>query len=118
MLSHSFALMITGYQKYLSPYKGFCCAHRVWHGGDSCSEFVRQTLLQEGVLASIPKTRLRFQECKVAAMALSDNSGNKNARRLRRQRRHKDCDSFCATCNVLPDTCSLLDGVDVCGCSL
>jgi len=28
---------ITGYQTYLSPYKGFCCAYRVHTGRKSCS---------------------------------------------------------------------------------
>ncbi len=30
---------ITGYQRYLSPYKGFRCAHRVLHQGESCSQY-------------------------------------------------------------------------------
>jgi putative component of membrane protein insertase Oxa1/YidC/SpoIIIJ protein YidD len=29
---------IEGYQNYISPYNGFCCAHRALHHGASCSE--------------------------------------------------------------------------------
>lgn len=29
------------YQNFISPYKGFSCAHRVVHGGDGCSGFAK-----------------------------------------------------------------------------
>lgn len=35
---------IGGYQRYLSPHKGFVCAHRRLHGGDSCSQYVKTVL--------------------------------------------------------------------------
>jgi len=30
---------IRGYQRWISPYKGFCCALRAHTGGDSCSSY-------------------------------------------------------------------------------
>jgi len=35
------SMLISLYQRYVSPYKGFRCAHRVLHGGDSCSEYIQ-----------------------------------------------------------------------------
>ncbi|WP_366941914.1 membrane protein insertion efficiency factor YidD [uncultured Nostoc sp.] len=35
---------ITAYQKYISPSKGFCCSHRLLHGGDSYSNYVKRML--------------------------------------------------------------------------
>jgi putative component of membrane protein insertase Oxa1/YidC/SpoIIIJ protein YidD len=60
------AMLIGGYQKYLSPHKGFSCAHRVWHRGESCSQYTKRTIVEQGLLEAIPLVRERFQECKVA----------------------------------------------------
>lgn len=60
------ATLIGGYQKYLSPHKGFSCAHRVWHRGESCSEYAKRTIVERGLMDAIPLVRERFQECKVA----------------------------------------------------
>ncbi|MGB6170093.1 MAG: membrane protein insertion efficiency factor YidD, partial [Geitlerinemataceae cyanobacterium] len=40
--------IVRGYQKYLSPHKGFSCAYRKLHGGVSCSEYFRQTIDRYG----------------------------------------------------------------------
>ncbi len=41
----SIIVLIEWYQIYLSPRKGFCCAHRVLHGNDSCSEWVKRLII-------------------------------------------------------------------------
>jgi putative component of membrane protein insertase Oxa1/YidC/SpoIIIJ protein YidD len=64
------ASAIAGYQKHLSPRKGFSCAHRVLHGGESCSQYVKRVILEQGLWAAIPATRSRFAECKVANQVL------------------------------------------------
>lgn len=64
---------IRGYQNYVSPYKGFVCAHRVWHGGLSCSEYARKAIAGEGLLAGLRALRLRFAECRNAARLIRDN---------------------------------------------
>jgi len=123
MLNQSLVLAITGYQKYLSPYKGFCCAHRVWHGDLSCSEYTKQTLLQNGVWRSLPKIRARFQACKAAALALSEQH-NRERDNNRKKWRDKAGD-FCECCNPLelmsPEGCSSFHidcgGVDACACT-
>ena len=40
---------ISGYQRFVSPYKGYRCAHRLHHGGESCSQYVKRELQQQGL---------------------------------------------------------------------
>ncbi len=60
------AMLISGYQKYLSPHKGFSCAHRLWHRGESCSQYTKRAIVERGLIVAIPLVRERFRECKVA----------------------------------------------------
>jgi putative component of membrane protein insertase Oxa1/YidC/SpoIIIJ protein YidD len=64
------ASAIAGYQKHLSPRKGFSCAHRLLHQGESCSQYTKQVILKQGLWAAIPAVRSRFAECKVANQVL------------------------------------------------
>ena len=57
---------ITGYQKHISPHKGFACAHRVLYGGESCSQYFKQVIIQDGFRAALTQSRERFQACKQA----------------------------------------------------
>ena len=59
--------LIRGYQRFLSPYKGYACAHRVKFGGASCSEYGRQVLASEGWRAGLVKLRGRFRACHAAS---------------------------------------------------
>jgi len=62
---------INQYQRYISPRKGFVCAHRVLNGGDSCSEAVKQAALTNGLTGACGMVRRRFRECGEAARLLS-----------------------------------------------
>lgn len=57
---------ITGYQKHISPHKGFACAHRVLYGGESCSQYFKRVIIQNGFRAALIQSRERFQACKQA----------------------------------------------------
>jgi len=125
MLSRSLAFAIAGYQRHLSPYKGFCCAHRVRHGGVSCSEYVKQAVLAEGLWRALPDIRRRFAECKAAALAVRvDNEDKRRKRKQREKQNARDCDvDFCDCCELaglIPDHCSLLEGagagLEACSC--
>jgi putative component of membrane protein insertase Oxa1/YidC/SpoIIIJ protein YidD len=63
---------ITGYQKYLSPHKGFACAHRILYQGESCSQYIKQIAAEEGLKVAFKKSRSRFQECKQANQILRE----------------------------------------------
>lgn len=61
---------ITAYQTYISPHKGFACAHRTLHNGDSCSMYVKQLLGQESLISVMQLSRQRFQDCASASYTL------------------------------------------------
>jgi putative component of membrane protein insertase Oxa1/YidC/SpoIIIJ protein YidD len=64
--------LISGYQRYLSPRKGYSCAHRVAHGGDSCSEYVKNALTDKSLFETTFLARQRFKECNVAYISLKN----------------------------------------------
>jgi putative component of membrane protein insertase Oxa1/YidC/SpoIIIJ protein YidD len=51
------------YQRYVSPHKGFCCAHRACTGGLSCSAYAKFALLELGFLRALPRIRQRLFDC-------------------------------------------------------
>jgi putative component of membrane protein insertase Oxa1/YidC/SpoIIIJ protein YidD len=65
-------LAINGYQKFISPHKGFCCAHRLVNGGRSCSEHIKQLIIKRGLFASIDEIRQRLSDCKSAERYLNE----------------------------------------------
>ncbi|WP_019010742.1 membrane protein insertion efficiency factor YidD [Deinococcus aquatilis] len=61
------ALSVIGfYQRWLSPYKGFRCAHAALYGGESCSAAVARLIGEQGLMGSAPAVRARFQACRGA----------------------------------------------------
>lgn len=70
LLTRAAVACITGYQRHLSPRKGFSCAYRVHTGGESCSQYVKRVLLEEGLVGAPAKTRARFAACQEAHLAL------------------------------------------------
>jgi len=73
---------ISGYQKFISPHKGFSCAHRVLYGSDSCSQYFKRVIAEEGIGVAIANAKGRFQECHDANEILKD-------RRIRHQAKQK-----------------------------
>lgn len=74
MTSHSLAvpadLLIAGYQRYVSPYKGFCCAYRVHTGRASCSTLGRRVIRAHGLFGGLVLLSQRFRRCQSSALAL------------------------------------------------
>ena len=64
--------MISFYQKYISPVKGYSCAYRVLHNDLSCSDFCKNEIRLLGVLKGIKNTFKRFDECKLAALSIKN----------------------------------------------
>lgn len=65
--------LIWAYQNFISPYKGFSCAHRVVHGGAGCSGYAKERIRESGLLAAIPDIRERLQDCRATALAARSN---------------------------------------------
>ena len=62
---------VVWYQVRLSPRKRYGCAHRVAHGGDSCSQAVRRSLLERGLAASLGPSVIRLLACYQAVALLT-----------------------------------------------
>ena len=54
---------IRGYQRLISPYKGFSCALRVATGGDSCSAYGYAVIARFGLLRGFGLLQRRFELC-------------------------------------------------------
>lgn len=54
---------IRDYQQYISPHKGFSCAHRKLYGGESCSEYFRRLVISYGLSQAIPMLQQRLKDC-------------------------------------------------------
>ena len=67
------------YRRFISPHKGFKCAHYQMHKGDTCSGAVLDVVRTVGLIKGWPAIARRFAEC------------NQAARRLRHQRADMDC---------------------------
>ncbi|WP_373536730.1 membrane protein insertion efficiency factor YidD [Microcoleus sp.] len=74
------AVASIGYQKHISPRKGFSCAHRVLYGGESCSQYVKGAIAKLGCFGAIKASRRRFAACKranqILKARLSSESGS------------------------------------------
>lgn len=72
--------LIELYQRYISPYKGYRCAHAVYHGDVSCSGAIKQSIATHGVIGTLPIVRWRFQDCRQAFKLLNagESSNQKN----------------------------------------
>lgn len=60
---------IWSYQKFISPHKGFRCAHSVLQGGTGCSGFAKACIKEHGLIKAIPLIRGRLKECGELARA-------------------------------------------------
>lgn len=107
-LRQTAAVAIAGYQKHLSPRKGFSCAHRLLHGGESCSQYTKRAILEQGLLVSIPAIQQRFQACKAANQVLQAQ------RQPPRRDPNPPPESQPDRCAVDANDCTALDGCADC----
>jgi putative component of membrane protein insertase Oxa1/YidC/SpoIIIJ protein YidD len=83
---------IHGYQRHLSPRKGFSCAHRVVYGGDSCSQHIKQLITQEGMLTAMVLAPERFRACRRAyGVFKAQHRVSDSPSEPQRQRKIGDC---------------------------
>lgn len=59
-------LAIRGYQRYLSPRKGYCCAYAAYTGHASCSALGYRTIRRFGVVKGVVLLDRRLHKCGVA----------------------------------------------------
>lgn len=71
---------IWGYQRWISPRKGWRCAHSVLHGGTGCSGHAKFAIRDRGLWGAIPLIRQRLRDCKAASATLRANCAVCNER--------------------------------------
>jgi putative component of membrane protein insertase Oxa1/YidC/SpoIIIJ protein YidD len=98
------ARAIEAYQRFVSPYKGFCCAHRCVHGRDSCSQFAKRVVVRRGVLRMVPLLMRRFTECGVAAQVLDYEARERKRQRAREPQRRSGYAHWSPSCWDADDT--------------
>jgi putative component of membrane protein insertase Oxa1/YidC/SpoIIIJ protein YidD len=110
--------LIDLYQQYLSPYKGFCCAHRVKHGRASCSQFAKRLIAKVGLLRFGPILLRRFERCGEAARALKARATSRHLRREHSRedrRKRENWTQACDGCDPVPDVSACTPDVSVPG---
>lgn len=100
--------MITGYQKFLSPHKGFSCAHRILYGEESCSQYVKRAVREHGLRQAVLMSRDRFQACKAAHQILRSRFSQEEDERDR-LRRNVDRNCNNESCNNCADAADCAD---------
>ncbi len=107
--------LISAYQRYISPRKGFRCAYRAAHGRHSCSEFGKRAASRCGLLSFLPLLCRRFSRCARAAAHLKRRKSKPPVLECGPKRERKatdsalDCVGDCGTEACLDvDACSLI----------
>jgi putative component of membrane protein insertase Oxa1/YidC/SpoIIIJ protein YidD len=107
-LNNLIIVLITIYQKTISPFKGFKCSHNLLNRNGSCSEAIKEIILEKGIRSGWPDIKDRFAACRMACHQLKD--GNYPYHR-------SDIACDCAFSGCEPpgfDACSNVDGLSFC----
>ena len=91
--------MITLYQKYISPRKGFRCAHAFYYGGLSCSQAVKAIVDEQGVWRALLYSEQRFRECRRSVILL--RSERKKKKDEAQDKRWESCDFGLEACDCI-----------------
>jgi putative component of membrane protein insertase Oxa1/YidC/SpoIIIJ protein YidD len=111
MLNRLALAAIGGYQRHLSPRKGYSCAYRVAHGGTGCSGFAKAAIAEHGLWRAVPTIRKRFADCRDAAEELRATK-----RKDQKGRWYDYCD--CSSgCDISPRGCGKVDTTPDCDCT-
>lgn len=93
------------YQKFISPYKGFHCAHRIHTHGMSCSTYGLFVVKRYKPLEAISMIKERLKACHIISLLYKDTT----IKSLRSEHGAIDCDISCGdidNCTPDFDSCS------------
>jgi uncharacterized protein len=107
---------IGAYQRYISPYKGFCCAYRAHTGKRSCSAWGSTIVQKLGLLAFLAFLPQQFERCKLAyAKHLAQRQASLNSPSKSRNKKSDSLD--CNPCDVVDAASNLPCDAVPCDCS-
>jgi hypothetical protein len=81
LLRRTFVYFIKRYQQTTWTGKRFACAHRIRHGGESCSQFALKLFQDDRLWPAIMRLFFRFQQCADAAEALRSHAESHTRKR-------------------------------------
>jgi uncharacterized protein len=101
MLTSAALAAIKGYQRYMSPYKGFCCAYRVHTGKAGCSQFGYRAISRFGIFDGLSVLKKRLALCgqvyRQCAQKVSNGAKKVISKAQRPHYKQRgDCDPGCA----------------------
>lgn len=83
-LKYLLLLLVKAYQKWVSPSKGFTCAHRAYFGRSTCSVYGWNAISKHGSLTGIKLILRRFKSCSVAFQKLEKEDPKDESPRKKR----------------------------------
>jgi len=122
MLTKLSITAINLYQNYISPHKGYCCAHRAYTGEDSCSQYAKVAIAENGFFSAFPLIREQFNKCSFAAEKMKKKRKKKTKKDDQIQ---GDCPAeiACQSIDCIPSSCfrgksskHSTDNCDINGC--
>ncbi len=101
-------VLITFYQKFLSPRKKYKCAKGELHKNGTCSSVTKEAFKKDGFIVGIKAYRTSIKECKEASIILK-----------RKRKDGSSCDGVdcCSGCNVGSCDVGSSSACDMGGCS-
>lgn len=100
-----YRLGIGFYQRFISPRKGYRCAHSLEHGGPGCSGAVLQILEEHGLWRGYGKISQRFADC-------SDSAQERREREEKKRKKDKGCGNGSGGRDCKPESCEILECVE------
>lgn len=114
--------LIDLYRRFVSPSKGFSCAHGAIHGGASCSLFADRVVRRVGFFGAIPLINRRLDRCaqtyhQSAARQVSDGDLRTLSDEKNQDQPNKNDTSPCPSTTGLEcvGCCEVITVVDTCG---
>ena len=109
--------IVRGYQLYISPRKGFCCAYKKLHNGQSCSAYFYSCISDRNLNLNTASDLLqqRLLDCKQAYLTLQTNANYRQQHKAKKRRKHN---SECGSCSEWIDFSPFLSGCDCGVCSM
>lgn len=71
--------LVKGYQRHLSPIKGFKCASGHLYGDTTCSAAIKAIIQRDGVIQGFPAMQNQLKRCHHAARLLAANPAQQQA---------------------------------------
>ena len=102
--------IINVYQKFISPCKGFVCAHRRLNGGMSCSEYAKAVVARHKLNIAMGLFWRRLRSCQKASHIIREE--NKPDEVDKKDKREDSDDSFNEATNA---ACCLVDAASCIG---